>query len=1665
MDTVMQIIISVQSEQARQALAQMKSGFTGVADAAESGSERASSAYKELTASVVEARKALQDTLTEQGGLTADAAAATEEFVSISKEQAIVDLQVAAAKREAIAAAKEELGLITPYAAAVGEAKAAQEELTSAIVQYGAASQEALDASVKFYEAQVPIATAAASVKTLKDEAKEAAAMMLGLADSTEKAAATLGPYASLNEEVAAAKRALADAILQEGASSEAAAAAREALINAETRDILVSHELAAAHKEAAASIAASSESSLLLGQNLETAFDSLEKTGKQAQWAGRQIQYTLGLPLIIAGGAGAYFALQNEKAAEALQRAYQPLATTVSGVTHETTLLSRAWVDLSNIYGVQQAQVIGIATSWAKLGANGTNLVGVVKETLNWMTLSGQSNDEATKTVIALRQQYGLTATGLHLALADINEAQLHSAVSGKDFSDAVIRGGAAAVAAGVPLRTYLALVAAISPQAGSAQLAANGLKTIFSRLLAPTQQSANALKEVGINIDDTGWKSANGAQRLQLLTTAWEKLTPAQQAAAASIIASRFQITRFDALMKDLTNSQGEYNTVLRATADDQKVLQDYTNNITHYLSSTPQAFHIALTQIENAAAQIILPLLPHILALVQQVVSLVRWFSNLNPGIQQLIISGLAFVVVFGEVKRLFGATEVLVAGLGKTLLTVAKQFGLFGLGAEGAASKTVTSFEMVDGQMVATSETAAAAGTASIAPWLALVAVAGLVAYAFRDQLEEAFRWLQGIVTNDVPDWWNTMVEEITNAISQLPTVFSQAFQDVVTIVADAAQDVYKLFSYLNPFAHHSPSLVEQTQKGSKVVGGHYGDMADSAQSFKDAHVDATKSVQRQGNPNVVYNPSASQAVGATRLAAPALPKFDFTSANSYKAALAGVNTELARQQNILKELQATQSKYSAELSQAKQYLSDWANAPIAGMKALADQIFSNDEAQKRYQLDILKLQDAYGSVDDMTSRMSKLNGELELLQGRKMDLHNAGAGSDVTGTIDSQINAVQKAQGGLLDHVNQIDALQGKLDKLARTGQELQLEQALNFDPLTRQIQDLANAQKEYPFDTIIAHVKDEKARVAELTAEYNAQTKAVNAQKGVVATLENAKRAITAAAPASAKKAKSSSAGSFDALAHAGGASFPGITSQPSFGKQGNLDDLIKQMDAAAGKFAHLDLFGPLLKQIDKFLGNAHQRLGAGIGGLVGMVIGAFVGGPLGAAIGGGIGLIVGRIIGGFDFAKIGDWIKSHWQQILIGAILGPVAILLGLFHAQIVNGIMDVLGPIGHVLAPVGHFFTSAFGAASRAVSTAFKAIGGWFSQFGHWLQPLTHELGQWGGTFQRIFGIAATITRFTVGLIISQMTLLWRNISTILRLIETIFRAVWGVIGPSVMGQVHNMVSGVGTLMHAMWAVIKVILGVIRATFAGDLKIIWAVVKGAFTLMRDTVTNILKALRGTINLILDLITGKWHKAWDDVKDIASAVWGEIKSVVLTPVHTIHDVIESVLSTIDRVWRRIWGGLRDFMSTLWSHISDGVKGPLNFVIGAVGHAINIVLGILADAADAYNSIPFVPHIHIPRHIDIPKLAKGGIVGMAGDVVVGDAGPEVLRLGRGATVIPLSQYTPAGPSNGGNSQPTVINNHFHGNLEFPNVKDGHDAEEFIRQLESMATTS
>lgn len=413
-----------------------------------------------------------------------------------------------------------------------------------------------------------------------------------------------------------------------------------------------------------------------------------LERFGKNLQWTGRQLEFNFTLPLVLAGGAATKFALDNERAMVGVRKVYGDLEDDAAMLSAELNALAKSFELLSTRFGVHQAEVIEIASAWAQAGAAGVGLAKATRLTLEAMILGEMDSVRATEGVIAVQAAYRLSTDQLRDALGQLNIIENQTSISFSGLIDVITRAGGSARSAGIDLRHLAAMAATLVPATGSATQAGNALRTIISRLMAPTQDSADVLALMGLNIYDASWQASNGTQRFEMLARAFDGLTQSQKTVVSSFVASRWQVNRFDILLGDLalalneaTRSQSVYAKALEATggaivdeADRLRVNAVYARELSVALSSTPKAFDILTNSIRNSMAKAILPMLPAIVGLLAQIAKLLNWFSQLDPGVQQLTLSMLLLLAAIGFFTRYLGSFILLFTTLAKGLAAV-------------------------------------------------------------------------------------------------------------------------------------------------------------------------------------------------------------------------------------------------------------------------------------------------------------------------------------------------------------------------------------------------------------------------------------------------------------------------------------------------------------------------------------------------------------------------------------------------------------------------------------------------------------------------------------------------------------------------------------------------------------------------------------------------------------------------------------------------------------------------------------------------------------------------------------------------------------------------------------------------------------------------------
>ena len=372
---------------------------------------------------------------------------------------------------------------------------------------------------------------------------------------------------------------------------------------------------------------------------------------------------------------------------------------------------------------------------------------------------------------------------------------------------------------------------------------------------------------------------------------------------------------------------------------------------------------------------------------------------------------------------------------------------------------------------------------------------------------------------------------------------------------------------------------------------------------------------------------------------------------------------------------------------------------------------------------------------------------------------------------------------------------------------------------------------------------------------------------------------------------------------------------------------------------------------------------------------------------------------------------------------------------LAGLLTEQLFNAVKGVLD----VMLPLIEAFVSAY-SESGSLSEAFASV----------LVPALENVGVNVEWLQSIWD---TFTNFLNDVYNSMILPLFdgfremvddtaQNFSKNSGSIMNIFKNVGDILSSVWDSVIKPMWDAFMEVLFTLWKVYNDNIGNILKlweTFSQALKKVWdSIVKPVW----DAVMEAIKKVWGVfqeylpeIQRIVDEVFGMIQSLWETVlKPALDAIGGFLQNVLLPIWDTVFTygilpVVETVFQTIIKLWdnslkpmlqgiidflsgvftgdwKKIWSGLSNFFGGIWEGMKTMAKAPMNYIINMLNKVI--------DGLNTLQVPDWVPliggkGINIPR---IPTLWKGSNFTLEGPTLVGEQGPELVNMPRGASVMP-----------------------------------------------------
>ena len=333
----------------------------------------------------------------------------------------------------------------------------------------------------------------------------------------------------------------------------------------------------------------------------------------------------------------------------------------------------------------------------------------------------------------------------------------------------------------------------------------------------------------------------------------------------------------------------------------------------------------------------------------------------------------------------------------------------------------------------------------------------------------------------------------------------------------------------------------------------------------------------------------------------------------------------------------------------------------------------------------------------------------------------------------------------------------------------------------------------------------------------------------------------------------------------------------------------------------------------------------------------------------IGAIILGAPALIAGIVAGIIALvATLVVVIKEHWQQICD-------------FFSMIGTWIYN------NVIKPVADFFVGLWNGIVTGVTTAISAVKSFLSTIAMWLYT----------------NVIQPVVNFF-------MTYIYPFIEKIAEIVAKIIEIVTTLVSVGVQFLVSKFLEFVN------WINTNVVQPVIQ--FFTNL---WNGIVSVFSTIAEwfttQFTNAVNGIKTAFSVVGEFFSGIWNSITTTFANVASWFGGVFSSAV--------EAIKSFFSPLGEFFQGVWNNIVSIFTTIGAKISDAisgaVKGAINTVLSGAAGIINGFISAINAAISVINAIPGVSISKISP-LEVPALAKGGIIESPTTALIGEAGTEAV---------------------------------------------------------------
>nr|DAJ35135.1 MAG TPA: minor tail protein [Caudoviricetes sp.] len=403
----------------------------------------------------------------------------------------------------------------------------------------------------------------------------------------------------------------------------------------------------------------------------------------------------------------------------------------------------------------------------------------------------------------------------------------------------------------------------------------------------------------------------------------------------------------------------------------------------------------------------------------------------------------------------------------------------------------------------------------------------------------------------------------------------------------------------------------------------------------------------------------------------------------------------------------------------------------------------------------------------------------------------------------------------------------------------------------------------------------------------------------------------------------------------------------------------------------------------------------------------------------------------------------------------------------------------MKLLPPLTKIIKELANSgIIEAFGAALTALTPIISYVAALFialkiNQVIGWFGGLFVKVKEAGGAFKYLAGI---ISKNPIGLIVTAIAIVipllidleqrFHIFSNAVEWIKTAwngmvewFTGIFNGIGQALsnvwqaittaFNNVTSFLQQWGpTILAIMFWPFSLLIGLVitfKDQIMAVLNALWGGISAGFQAVTSFIQTVFQVASSVVMAVWSPIAGFFGGVWNQIRGIFSGVGNFFGAVFGWAANAASGALNSIIGVASGVYNAIASFFRPIGTVAGNMIGGTIRGVVNGIIGMVQNGLNSFISMINGAAGIINKIPGV---HIPGipHVGLPRLAFGAKNYAGGVTLVGERGPELVNLPKGADVYTATQTANAfRNSRGGGGGVTIQHMEVHNDVDAHNV--------------------